>query len=404
MNLKSFAEPTPGPKRQKPVSQKRVNIQRSRDKVSDSSAVQLTTELMQSRNQHHHKIEQTTRLISRMTQLLEVLPAGVVVLDGEGNVQQTNAAAVALLGEPLNGESWKAIINRAFSPRAGDGHDVSLANGRLVNISTSPLDGEPGQIILLHDVTETRQLQSKVSHLQRLSAMGEMAARLAHQLRTPLSSALLYLSPILKNDTDQATQKRFANKLHKSISHMERLIKDMLAFSRGDMAVTAPVLVNELLSAVEQQFQTHTDADKFDLEINNSVNDGYVYGSKDALISAINNLVNNARLACEVKGEITIFADYINDEDGATCIEISIEDSGAGIAEQDQDKVLTPFFTTRSSGTGLGLAVVQSIAKAHKGELWFESDEGEGSTFCLRLPIYQSADSYSQTAQQQGAK
>ena len=323
MNLKSFAEPLSGPEQQKPVSQKRVVIQRSRDKMQDSSAVQRTTELMHSRNQHHHKIEQTTRLINRMTQLLEVLPGGVVVLDGEGIVQQCNAAAIKLLGEPLDGEHWTAVIARAFSPKAGDGHDVSLANGRLVNISTSPLNGEPGQIILLHDVTETRQLQSKVSHLQRLSAMGEMAARLAHQLRTPLSSALLYVSPILKDDTDPATQKRFANKLHKSISHMERLIKDMLAFSRGDMAVTAPVLVTDLLSAVEQQFQSQPDAQKFDLEINNSVNDAYVYGSKDALISAINNLVNNARLACELIGEITIFADYTNDEQGETCIEIN---------------------------------------------------------------------------------
>ena len=404
MSLKSFAEPLSGSERQKPVSHKRVTIQRNRDKRQDSSAVQLTTELMHSRNQHHQKIEQTTRLINRMTQLLEVLPGGVVVLDGEGIVQQCNAAAINLLGEPLDGEHWTAVIARAFSPKAGDGHDVSLANGRLVNISTSPLDGEPGQIILLHDVTETRQLQSKVSHLQRLSAMGEMAARLAHQIRTPLSSALLYLSPILKADTDKVTQQRFANKLHKSISHMERLIKDMLAFSRGDMAVTAPVSVNDLLSAVEQQFQSQPDAEKFELEINNSVNDAYVYGSKDALISAINNLVNNARLACELKGEITIFADYTNDEQGDACIEISVEDSGAGIAEQDHDKVLTPFYTTRSSGTGLGLAVVQSITKAHKGELWFESDEGEGSTFCMRLPMYQSADTFTLTAQKQGAK
>lgn len=401
MNLKSFAEPL---ERQKPVSRKQATFQRSRDKMQGSSAIQLTTEFIHSRNRHNLKVKQTTRLINRMTRLLEVLPGGVIVLDGEGVVQQCNAAAIKLLGEPLDGEHWTAVIKRAFSPKAGDGHDVSLANGCLVNISTSPLDGEPGQIVLLHDVTETRQLQSKVSHLQRLSAMGEMAAKLAHQIRTPLSSALLYLSPILKTNTDRVTQQRFANKLHKSISHMERLIKDMLAFSRGDMAVTAPVLVNELLSAVEQQFQSEPDAEKFDLEIINSVNDAHVYGSKDALISAINNLVNNARLACELKGNITIFADYINNEQGETCIEISVEDSGSGIDEHDQDKILTPFYTTRSSGTGLGLAVVQSITKAHKGELWFESDEGEGSTFCMRLPMYQSADKFTLTAQKQGAK
>ncbi|MDH5358588.1 MAG: HAMP domain-containing histidine kinase, partial [Gammaproteobacteria bacterium] len=310
-------------------------------------------------------------------------------------------SAINLLGEPLDGEHWSSVIERAFSPKMDDGHDMSLVNGRLVHISTSPLEGEPGQIVLLQDVTETRQLQLKISHLQRLSAMGEMAAKLAHQIRTPLSSALLYLAPLIQGDTEPSLQKRFANKLHNSITHMEQLVKDMLAFSRGDMTDTSPVLVGELLSAVKQQFLSQANADKFHLEVHSSINTGYVYGSKDALTSSLNNLVNNARLACEPEGEITIFADYVQDEQGVDCIEISVEDNGVGISKEEQAKILTPFYTTRSSGTGLGLAVVQSIAKAHKGELWFESDEGEGSTFCLRLPMYQFPDTFKLKAQKQ---
>lgn len=349
---------------------------------------------------NHQQDEDATRLANRMIRLLEVLPGGVVVLNGEGIIQQCNTAAINLLGEPLEGERWADIIKRAFSPQTNNSHDVPLIDGRLVHISTSPLDGEAGQIVLINDVTETRQLQLKVSHLQRLSAMGEMAARLAHQIRTPLSSALLYISPLLKKNVDSSLQQRFAQKLHNSISHMEQLVKDMLAFSRGDMAQPAPVSVNELLAAVEQQFLVQPEAEKFNLEVNNSVEDGYFYGSKDALTSALNNIVNNARLACESEGEITIFADYVEDDEGVDCIEISIEDNGVGISEDDQSKILTPFYTTRSSGTGLGLAVVQSIAKAHRGIIWFASDEGEGSTFSLRLPMYQSVDAFSLKAQE----
>jgi len=358
----------------------------------------LTTKLLDRHSEASPSFEEAVCLASRMTQLLEVLPGGVVVLNGDGFVQQCNSAAISLLGSPIEGERWTNIIERAFRPQPNDGHDISLADGRLVHISTSPLEGEPGQIILLQDVTETRQLQQKVSHLQRLSAMGEMAARLAHQIRTPLSSALLYVAPLLKEDTNSKLKQRFAKRLHNSISHMEHLVKDMLAFSRGDMAETEPVLLDELLSNVEQQFLSHPESQKYNLEIQNTISDGYVYGSKDALTSALNNLVNNARSACEESGEITIFADLIQDE-GTDYIEVSIEDNGVGIAKADQDKVLTPFYTTRSSGTGLGLAVVNSIAKAHKGELWFDSDEGEGSTFCLRLPMYQPADKFTLTAQ-----
>ena len=333
--------------------------------------------------------QEADRLANRHSRLLAVLPAGVVVIDGEGIVQEANAAAIDLLGEPLSGERWIHIIDRAFNPQPGDGHDVSLRDGRLVHISTSPMGSEPGQLILLQDVTDTRALQNKVSHLQRLSTMGEVAARLAHQIRTPLSSALLYLAPLLKEDSEAAVRHRFAGRLKHSLTHMEQLVRDMLAFSRGSMASTSPVAITSLLDEVLQQFQSQPLSEQFQISIHNNVNDGHVYGSQAALASAINNLLNNARQACGDEGNIRIFAEFVEDNNQAW-IDISVEDNGPGISEADRDKILTPFYTTRANGTGLGLAVVQSIAKAHKGELWVESDEGEGSTFGLRLPIYQS--------------
>jgi two-component system, sensor histidine kinase FlrB len=366
-----------------------------RDWQFTSDKLHLTTERIRSRHEQEQQSQQATRIANRMTRLLAVLPAGVIVIDGEGFVLECNDVAISLLGEPLAGEKWLEIIDRAFQPSSEDGHDVSLKSGHLVHILTSPLDGEPGQLILLNDVTETRQLQNKVSHLQRLSVMGEMAARLAHQIRTPLSSALLYVAPLLKPNTSKTLQNKFAKRLHASISHMERLVKDMLAFSRGDMASTSPVAVKDLLTAVEQQFYTHEDAAKFNLAVENSVKNSFVYGSQEALTSAINNLLDNARLACGKEGEITIYAEYFQDDKDINCIEISVEDNGEGIAESDKEKILQPFYTTRSSGTGLGLAVVKSIAKAHKGVLWLESDEGEGSTFSLRLPMYQPVSQFS---------
>jgi two-component system sensor histidine kinase FlrB len=369
------------------------------DQCTASSTPENDPAALNNVNSNGYIDDQLDHSATRMACLLAVLPGGVIVLNGDGVIQQSNAAAAELLGLPLDGQAWTKVIQRAFRPQANDGHDISLNDGRLVHILTSPLEDEAGQIVLVNDVTETRQLEQKVSHLQRLSSMGEMAAQLAHQIRTPLSTALLYVAPLLKENTDPQLRQRFAQRLHNSISHMERLVKDMLAFSRGDMAETAPVLLQDLLAGVEQQFRSQSDIENIHLEIHDSAKGKYVYGSKDALTSALNNLVNNARVACEADGEIIIFADIIKDEENTTYIDISIEDDGVGIAKADQDKILTPFFTTRSSGTGLGLAVVKSIAKAHKGELLFESYEGEGSTFCLRLPLYQPADTFMLTAQ-----
>jgi len=343
------------------------------------------------------------RSASRMSRLLAVLPAGVVVLDGEGRVQESNPAATRLLGAPLSGERWVEIIKRAFAPRPDDGHDVSLVDGRLVNISTSPLEGEAGQIVLLHEVTETRQLQTKVSHLQRLSAMGEMAARLAHQIRTPLSSAMLYLAPLQKDDTELNIRRRFAQRLQQSLGHMEQLVRNMLAFSRGDMASSAPVSIAELLEEVARQFLAEPETQSFNLTVYNRTHDSYVIGSQPALISALNNLLNNARHACGEQGKIVLTAEYADEDTQQPFIDITVEDNGPGIDADDFDKIMQPFYTTRASGTGLGLAVVQSIAKAHKGLLWVDSHPGEGSTFSLRLPVYQSRPQ-SQAEQAMGAQ
>lgn len=348
---------------------------------------------------------QADQLANRHSRLLAVLPAGVVVLDGSGFIQEANEAAVSLLGEPLSGERWVNVIERAFDPKPSDGHDVSLKDGRLVHISTNPLGHEPGQIILLQDVTDTRTLQSKVSHLQRLSTIGEVTARLAHQIRTPLSSAMLYLSPLLKEGADEQVKQRFALRVKESLSHMEQLIRDLLSFSRGNMAAPSPVALQELLSQLEQQFSAQNDVESSDvrLTISNNVNDGYIYGSQSALISAITNLLNNARQACEPHGHIEVKADYAINEENEQCISISVSDNGEGMSASVLNKVLTPFYTTRSNGTGLGLAVVQSIVKAHRGHLTIESEPKKGSSVTMFFPLYTSASSSSEEVTQEVA-
>lgn len=345
------------------------------------------------------------QLANRHSRLLAVLPAGVVVIDGSGFIQEANEAAISLLGEPLSGERWVNVIERAFDPKPSDGHDVSLKDGRLVHISTNPLGHEPGQIILLQDVTDTRALQSKVSHLQRLSTIGEVTARLAHQIRTPLSSAMLYLSPLLKEGADEQVKQRFATRVKDSLTHMEQLIRDLLSFSRGNMASPSPVAVSELLSELEQQFSAQNDVENSTVTMTlvNQVNGDYIYGSQSALISAITNLLNNARQACEGHGQIEVMAEYAENNAKEQCIQISVNDNGEGMSEAELNKVLTPFYTTRSNGTGLGLAVVQSIVKAHRGLLAIESEPKKGSSVKLLFPIYTSANTSPEQAAEEVA-
>ena len=177
------------------------SLESNYSKLEDRIA-QLQMQLSEVRLKHRQEIAARDSIAKKLSSVLQALPAGVVVLNPEGLVQDCNPASIELLGGPLRGEVWREVVERAFLPRSDDGHEISLKDGRLVNISTCPLGNDPGQILLIADVTETRRLQKFVSQHQRLISMGEMVASLAHQIRTPLSTALLSASQLKSGHGD----------------------------------------------------------------------------------------------------------------------------------------------------------------------------------------------------------
>lgn len=184
------------------------------------------------------------------TTVLEALPAGIIILNARGYVKECNPAAVALLGEPLIGERWSAVIDRSFAPQEDDGHEVSLKDGRKLSVQTCSLENGPGQLVLLYDVTETRVLQSKVARNERLSLMGKMVASLAHQIRTPLSAAMLYASQLNNpNLSPEMVQK--CSKNSRRGNHLEQQVKDMLMFARGDCPLAERLTIEALFHSIQ---------------------------------------------------------------------------------------------------------------------------------------------------------
>src|SRR5690606_4852389 len=109
--------------------------------------------------QRMQELAEKERLAQRLQSLLDLLPGGVIVIDGQGVVREANPVARGLLGRPLVGMLWREVIARNFAPREDDGHEISLKDGRRLSIATRSLQGEPGQLVLLTDLTETRRLQ-----------------------------------------------------------------------------------------------------------------------------------------------------------------------------------------------------------------------------------------------------
>src|SRR5690606_34713 len=179
-------------------------------------------------------------------------PGGVVVLDGRGVVREANPAARELLGEPLEGQLWRELIRERFAPRDDDYHEVSLRSGRRVSLATRSLQGEPGQIILLTDLTETRRLQAQLARNERLSALGRMVASLAHQIRTPLSTALLYASHLNQPELTATHRQRFSQRLKDRLQAIELQVRDMLLFAKGDLPLNSQGAARALFRGVRQ--------------------------------------------------------------------------------------------------------------------------------------------------------
>jgi len=352
----------------------------------EGRVVDLTRELEAARSERMLQLAETERLAARLKNLLEALPAGVIVLDGEGRIREFNPVALELLGPLQVSELWREVASRTFAPQWDDGHDISLKSGRRVNLSTQALRGEPGQILLFKDVTETRTLQDQLSRHKRLASMGEMAAALAHQVRTPLSSAILHLSNLRRPQLDETLRARLSEQALDRLKHLERLVADMLLFARGGAFDAAEMTVDALLEGLRADLKLLPSG--FEVSLENHAGRCRIRANRDALLSALRNLIENAAHACEGQGHMAITA---NAEEGDR-LTIRFGDDGPGIPAEARETIFEPFFTTRSQGTGLGLAVTQSVLRAHGGEIELEPQTGAGTVFTVRMPCRVGGD------------
>jgi len=346
----------------------------------EARVAELKGELAIVSAQRMAELAEKERLANRLQNLLDLLPGGVIVIDAQGRVREANPAAADLLGQPLEGELWREVIARCFAPRRDDGHEISLKDGRRVSISTRSLDAEPGQLVLLTDLTETRRLQSEVARNERLSSLGRMVASLAHQIRTPLSAALLYASHLTEQALPVETQQRFAGRLKDRLHELEHQVRDMLVFARGELPLTerlAPAaLMRAWQSAAQAKLQGHQVRWQCD------AHEGELLCNRDTLVGALTNLIENALQASDGQARLKVHM-YRRGQSLRLCV----SDDGPGMAPAVLARLGEPFFTTKTTGTGLGVAVVKAVARAHQGELHLRSTQGRGTCATVTLPL-----------------
>lgn len=348
---------------------------------------QLDRELHQVAEQRLLDLQEKERFAARLQSLLSLLPAGVVLLDQYGCVSEANPAAIDLLGEPLVGVLWREVIARSFAPRSDDGHEISLRDGRRISIATRSLDGEPGQLLLLTDLTETRALQQRLNRHQRLSEMGRMLSSLAHQIRTPLSAAMLYAGHLCERELSAEQIRRFSQKILGRLVHLEQQVKDMLIFVRGDVKLTDTITTGELLETLQQAMEAPLAAARAHCHLRNDCVDASVHCNRDSIVGALMNLINNAIQAAGGTVELDIRCILVEGADG-TRVQLTIADNGPGFDAEVAKHLAEPFFTTKAQGTGLGLTVVRAVTQAHHGEFSITAEPGRGARAVLQLPLW----------------
>ncbi|MBX2807101.1 MAG: PAS domain-containing sensor histidine kinase [Cellvibrionaceae bacterium] len=340
----------------------------------------LSSELDVVTEQRLSELTQKEQLANRLETLLNCLPGGVVVLDKYGKILENNPAAELCLEPQLQGKLWREVIARCFDPKEDDGHEVSNHQGKRISIVTRSLD-QDGQIILLTDQTETRQLQAELSRHERLSALGKVVSTLAHQVRTPLSSALLYAKHLQGSALSVAQQQNFSNKLINSLHYMERQVRDMLLFVKGELPLRDTLTLNAFIQVLSDALEAPLSSVNTLCNWQVDTAEHHLKCNVDALVGALLNLVNNSQQACkQVELVIKITAD-------APDLHIYIYDNGPGISADDLSKAKDLFFTTKSQGTGIGLSVVNHVAHSHGGRFILKNGEAGGVCAELHLPI-----------------
>ncbi len=348
----------------------------------EAQVAKLHQELSAARTERINTLVEKEKIANRLQEIMAALPAAVVILNAHSQVLDCNAIAVEYLAEPLIGLPWEQVVERSLMSVSNSPHERQLKNGQRVSLTSSQLAGHSEQVILLSDVTEMHALQDMVNQQKHLSSMGEMVASMAHQVRTPLSTAILYASQMSNPALNEGKRQRYSKKILERLQHLERQVSDMLVFAKeGRLSMTAFSLTG-LFERIKENMAEDLVGSAINFRLQSCLAEDEFQGNENALRGALMNILTNAVEAlADSAGVIEMKVKQTGQN-----IDIVISDNGPGINNAQCERIFEPFYTTKSQGTGLGLAVVENVIRAHNGIIRCDSEPGKGTAFTLSLP------------------
>ncbi|HMK55594.1 MAG TPA: ATP-binding protein [Dissulfurispiraceae bacterium] len=356
----------------------------------------VSSTLMQYYQSLEDKVKVLTDEVDQKKQLLDSIldsiDVGVVFFDKDGVIRLINKAAEGLLcvksdeitgGVSLHAEIRDDMIvpeeSKPFPAIISDS-EVCAAAGRVI-----------GRVLIFNNITMLKRLEAENERNRRLSAMGELVMKIAHEIRNPLGSIELFAN-LLANDLKGTEQVDYARRISNSVRSLVSALDNMLRFSGEIRPKMEYSCINDVVRETCDEFREVLTAGGIEIDL---TEDGrYSFHIDQGLVrQALINIILNAVQAMQDGGRITLRIEQDAAlKDRPQNVRILIRDNGSGMDEETKARLFEPFFSTKDRGTGLGMSITQGIIAAHKGSIEVESAAGKGTEFVISLPTEKRTD------------
>ena len=342
-----------------------------------------------------------TRIKVFSDNVVENMPIGLIALDDQQRIAAFNQIAESVLqlsyrdvigrnaDQILPPQLWSAVQQSEIQNNVIEQEiDCAVGNKNIVplEIGTSALRDETGgflgTVLLFKDLTEVRSLRKEIARSQRLASVGRLAAGVAHEIRNPLSSIKGFATYFKERYQDTPQDQQTADIMIAEVDRVNRVVGQLLEFAKPVSVSPKPTLLKELIDNSVRLIEKQARDQNITVATLNSADVNEATIDPDRITQVLLNLYLNAIDAMEPGGQLDV--ELSQREDNR--IEIKVSDTGCGIPGEDLSRIFDPYFTSKSSGTGLGLTIAHNIMEAMGGNITAETRPGQGTTFRITIP------------------
>ena len=345
--------------------------------------------------------------------IIETMEGGILAADEEGRLQLINSAAREIMGlegslvgrplrqivpSPEGNTAFIAILDELLNEQItySRPREIQIVNGRgetlELGVATSLIPGEEGKIlssvVVILDLTELVELQERVRKADRLSALGSMATKVAHEIRNPLGSVKGLGQLVLESEEEGSETYRYMERIVREVDRLSNIVDELLDYSqRRPLTLDSVDLNNVVREGLDMaRFREGDHAPTLLQELDLSLPP--IRMDRNRFLQAVLNVLVNALQAIDSDGGVVTVSTFREETTKGGQIVLEISDNGPGIPPDVLDHIFDPFFTTKEDGSGLGLSIAHTIVREHEGVLEVDSKLGQGTTFRILLPRY----------------